>query len=503
MANSTDGARLARVTSGCSGLEVNMEKPAVRSRTRTRIDSPLPIPPNFDLQKLRLFIDYVVPEDLKPPRRELRKHGERNLKGIEASVRENGFIVPILIDKSRRIISGYGRWLAAKNIGCEAVPIIEVSHLTEEQIRIFTISDNKLAETSEWNLDELRVEFQELSAIGLDLDMDLNLELTGFRTTEIDNLLSEAADKSSERGSPEDDVPELARTAVARAGNVWELGPHRLICGSSLELETFERLLGEERAQMIFSDAPYNVPATMIGGLGKRQHADFAMASGEMSPSQFTDFLGGAFTLLAQFSVDGSIHFQCMDWRHMREMLDAGYQAYSELKNLIVWKKHSAGMGSFYRSHHELVFAWKNGTAPHINNFGLGDTGRYRTNIWEYRGNAGFHKERDSELACHATVKPWSMVADAIRDCSKRGGIVLDPFAGSGTTLIAAERTGRKARLIELDTLYCDVTIRRWQKLTGKQAVLVETGDTFDELERVTHCDDENASCCSLDEEAA
>jgi len=164
-------------------------------------------------------------------------------------------------------------------------------------------------------------------------------------------------------------------------------------------------------------------------------------------------------------------------------MLDAGYRAYTQLKNLIVWKKHSAGMGTFYRSQHELIFVWKNGTAPHINNFGLGDTGRYRTNVWEYQGNSGFHKDRNAELATHPTVKPWLMVADAIRDCSKRGGIVLDPFGGAGTTLIAAERTGRKARLIELDPLYCDVTIRRWQTFTGKNAVHVASGQSFGEME--------------------
>jgi hypothetical protein len=198
---------------------------------------------------------------------------------------------------------------------------------------------------------------------------------------------------------------------------------------------------------------------------------------------EFTGFLRTSFDLLARFSIDGSIHFQCMDHRHLREMLKAGYGVYSELKNLVVWKKHSAGMGSFYRSQHELVFVWKNGTAAHINNFGLGETGRHRSNVWEYRGNAGFHSERDDELACHATVKPWSMVADAIRDCSEPGGIILDPFGGSGTTLIAAERTRRRARLVELDPLYCDVTVRRWERLTGKDAVLSTTGETFRQLE--------------------
>ncbi len=203
------------------------------------------------------------------------------------------------------------------------------------------------------------------------------------------------------------------------------------------------------------------------------------MAAGEMSQAEFTAFLSTSFKRLAEYSEDGSIHFQCMDWRHAGEMIAAGVQEYTELKNLVVWAKPSAGMGSFYRSQHELIFVWKNGIAPHVNNFGLGETGRYRSNLWSYQGNSGFHRDRNEELASHPTVKPWSLVADAIRDCSKRGAIVLDPFGGSGTTLIAAERTRRKARLIELDPLYCDVTIRRWEMLTADEAVLVATGQTF------------------------
>ncbi|HWH22820.1 MAG TPA: DNA methyltransferase [Allosphingosinicella sp.] len=428
---------------------------------------------------------------MKEPFRKLRQHSKRSQKALEVAIREQGFLSPIVVDCERRILAGYGRWLAAKSIGLEKVPIIEASHLNDEQRRTFAIGDNQLASLSSWDLEELRVELTELS-----FNHNLDLEITGLTTSEIDRILTAVPRSAPEGEESDEDIPEVQAEAITRAGQKWQLGSHRLVCGSSLEQQTYEELMGAERAQIVFGDSPYNVPASMISGLGKHRHADFKMAAGEKSPAEFTDFLATAFGLCATFSVDGSIHYQCMDWRHMGEMLEAGNRAYSELKNLVVWKKHSAGMGSFYRSHHELVFVWKNGTEPHINNFGLGDTGRYRTNVVDYPGNAGFHKDRDEELASHATVKPWSMVADFLRDCSKRGGIVLDPFGGSGTTLIAAERTGRRARLIELDPLYCDVTVRRWQKLTGREAILVETGETFAEVEeRVLEGSQEDADC--------
>ena len=459
-----------------------MNKPIVRKRERT-VRSTVPSVDELLVGSICACTSNIAALAISSRRGvALRAHGKANLTAIEASIKEHGFLVPILVDNAGRIIAGHGRWLAATNLGLPSVPVICVSHLTEEQIRLFTLADNKVAEKSKWDPDELRLELAELAE--LNLTLDLNIELSGFTTTEIDNILAFSMEDSKEKGEGDDEhAPEVQKIAICKAGDVWTMGAHKLVCGSSLEASTFELLLGDERSQMVFSDAPYNVPASMISGLGKHKHSDFQMASGEMAPPEFTQFLFTAFENCAAFSIDGSIHYQCMDWRHMREMLDAGYRAYTELKNLVIYKKHSAGMGTFYRSQHELIFVWKSGTAPHINNFGLGDTGRYRSNVWEYKGNCGFHKERDAELAAHATVKPWGMVADAIRDCSKRGGIILDPFGGSGTTLIAAERTGRKARLVELDPLYCDVTIRRWQALTGKDAIHAESGQTFAELE--------------------
>jgi DNA modification methylase len=266
-------------------------------------------------------------------------------------------------------------------------------------------------------------------------------------------------------------------------GDVWVLGRHRLVCGDARDIDTYQRLLKDEKADLLFTDPPYNVPINgHVSGLGKHKHREFAFASGEMSRLDFTTFLTVTLGCASTTLRDGAIAYVCMDWRHMRELLDAGGLIFSELKNVCVWNKTNAGMGSFYRSKHELVFVFKSGTAPHVNNFGLGDKGRYRTNVWDHPGISSRSATRDAELAMHPTVKPVRLVQDAIEDCSHRNGIILDCFAGSGTTLIAAERSGRRARLIEYDPLYCDTIIRRFEKLTGKRASLGEGGPNFESV---------------------
>jgi DNA modification methylase len=239
--------------------------------------------------------------------------------------------------------------------------------------------------------------------------------------------------------------------------------------------------MGRERATMVFTDPPYNLQIKSIQGRGKIKHREFAEASGEMSPQQFTSFLADTLGLAAKYSADGAISFVCMDWRHMGEMLEAGSQVYGDLKNLIVWTKTNAGQGTFYRSQHELIFVFKNGGAPHVNNFELGQHGRYRTNVWSYAGVNTFRTGRMSELATHPTVKPVAMVVDAIKDCSRRGDIVLDVFMGAGTTILAAERVGRRGFGLEIDPPYADAAVRRWQNFTKGDAILTETGQTFDE----------------------
>lgn len=264
-----------------------------------------------------------------------------------------------------------------------------------------------------------------------------------------------------------------------KKNELWKLGEHLLYCGDALQEQSYQVLMGKEKAQIIFCDPPYNVK--IKGNVTKRKHhAEFAEASGEMSKDEFTQFLKNAFSLQAKYSIDGSIHFQCMDWRHIEEITAAGAEVYSSLKNICVWDKGTAGMGSLYRSQHEFVFVFKNGTAPHINNVELGKHGRYRTNVWKYPGMHACNPQAKILTRLHPTVKPTAMIMDAIFDCSATGGIILDSFGGSGSTLIAAERTKRNARLIELDPHYCDVILYRWEKLTGKQAKLVNKGDNHE-----------------------
>lgn len=266
-------------------------------------------------------------------------------------------------------------------------------------------------------------------------------------------------------------------------GDLWELGRHRLLCGDTRQADDMGRLMADGRADLVFTDPPYNVAIDgNVCGLGSVKHREFAFASGEMSEGQFTDFLTNTLSNISRVMRDGAIAFVCMDWRHMGELITAGSAAFTELKNLVVWNKTNGGMGAFYRSKHELVFVFKQGTSEHTNSFGLGETGRYRTNVWDYAGISSIGAGRAEELAMHPTVKPVALIADAIRDCSRRGEIVLDGFGGSGSTLIAAEKTGRCARLIEYDPLYCDTIIRRWEARTGKRARLAASREGFDDV---------------------
>ena len=264
----------------------------------------------------------------------------------------------------------------------------------------------------------------------------------------------------------------------------WILGDHRIFCGDARRRESFDILLSGEVAKLVFIDPPYNVKIRgHVSGKGRVKHREFMHASGEKTSAQFTKFLEESLSALAEHSIDGAIHFICSDWRHLDEMLAAGRRTYRELKNLVVWNKTNAGMGSFYRSQHELIFVWKNGRGKHVNNIELGRHGRNRSNVWTYAGVNAFGRERLDELGMHPTVKPVALVADAIRDCSRRGDVVLDSFAASGTTLIACERTQRKGRLIELDPVYCDQIVHRWQKLTGEMALHGHTGQPFDKTQ--------------------
>lgn len=412
------------------------------------------------------------PGDLSPAKRNARTHSQKQIAQLAASIRQFGFTNPVLTDERGRIVAGHGRVEAAKSLGLALVPTLPLAHLSEADARAYALADNRLAEKSGWDDDLLRIELSELEAI-----VDFDLDLTGFSTGEIDVLLEPVSKDESLNEAPE---PKRSTAAVQR-GDLWLLGEHKLLCGDAREPADFARLMGDERARMVFSDPPYNVPIDgFVGGLGAVKHQEFAMAAGEMSPAQFTDFLATAFENAAAVSMDGAVHYQCMDWRHVEEMMDAGRRVYSQLLNLCVWSKESAGMGTFYRSQHELVFVWKVGDAPHLNLVELGKHGRYRTNVWNCRGVR--KTGRRSELELHPTVKPVPLIVDAIKDASKRGELVLDCFGGSGSTLIAAERARRRARLIEYEPGYCEVTIRRWEAQTDKQAILAATGESFSEV---------------------
>ena len=425
-----------------------------------------------------LAVTNLPVSELKPYSRNARTHSKKQVGQVAASIQSFGFNVPILVDEEQTVLAGHARLEAAKKLGLDTVPCVRLSHMSKAQKKAFILADNRLALNAGWDEETLSLELKDL----IDLDKDFEIGVTGFSVAEIDGLVEGI--RFEEPGNPKDDrLPEVTDVAVTRPGDLWLLGPHRLLCGSALSPEDCSRLMGGMKAQFVITDPPYNVPITgHVSGLGKVRHREFAAASGEMTADQFTAFLETAFRNLAANSTDGSIHMVFMDWRHMAEVQAAGGSVYSELKNLIVWVKDNGGMGSFYRSRHELIFVFKNGTAPHVNSFELGQHGRYRTNVWTYKGMNSFGGKRNDELGLHPTVKPVALLADAIKDVSTRGSIVLDLFGGSGSTLIAAHKTGRRGYLMELDPLYCDRSLRRWENFAKDDAVLEGTGQTFAEV---------------------
>lgn len=408
---------------------------------------------------------------LKPWPRNPRTHSKKQIAQIAASIQEFGFTNPVLIDDDRVILAGHGRVLAAQSLGWTDAPCLRLSQLSPAQKRAYVIADNKLALNAGWDEELLAEEFKALLLETPELDIGI----TGFTAAEIDRAIEGIA--IEEPSDPREDRPPSTAAARCRLGDVWQLGPHRLVCGDARDPAVFDLLMGGERARMVFTDPPYNVPiAGHVCGLGKVRHGEFLHASGEMNSAQFTEFLQSAFASLARVSMNGAIHYLCMDWRHIGELTAAGLGVYSELKNLIVWAKDNGGMGTFYRSRHELIFAYKVGDAPHLNTFELGQHGRYRTNVWDYKGVNSFKAGRAEELALHPTVKPVQMIADAIKDVSRRGEIVLDGFGGSGSTLIAAHKTGRRGYLIELNPLYCDRILARWEAYAHDEAERVVCG---------------------------
>jgi DNA modification methylase len=423
-----------------------------------------------------LKVIYLPTTSLKPHPQNPRVHSDKQVHQIAQSIEAFGFNVPILLDDRQNVVAGHGRLLAAQKLGWTTVPVIKLNHLTESQYKAFLIADNRLTENSSWDDRLLGEQLKVLS----ELDLDFDLEVIGFETAEIDVLIDGFGTISEP--DPDDRLPTIETSAISVSGDLWQLGKHRVLCGNSLVSEDYELLMDGAKAKLVITDPPYNVAIDgHASGLGKVHHREFRMASGEMSAEEFTEFLRKAMTLSRHASQPGSLAYYFMDWRHMRQILAAGLDVYGELMNLCIWAKNNGGMGSFYRSAHELIFLFKNGGASHRNNIQLGKFGRYRTNVWNYPSANTFSRSgpEGDLLALHPTPKPVSLIADAIKDSTVRGGLVLDPFLGSGTAVIAAERSGRVCYGLELDPLYVDAVIRRWQRHTKREAVHVESGESF------------------------
>jgi DNA modification methylase len=425
-----------------------------------------------------LSVVYLEIQQLNPYPRNARTHSKRQIRQIADSIGAFGFTNPVLVDRSATIVAGHGRVAAAKLLGMKKVPTICLENLNEGQIRAYILADNKLAEKAGWDNSILAIELQHLTSI----DLGFDVSLTGFEIGEIDLIL-----KESKAEEDEEEPVEISRgPALTRPGDVWLLGSHRLMCGDALDESSYAALMNDQMADVVFTDPPYNVRIDgNVCGKGAIRHREFAMASGEMSEAEFISFLNKALSLLGRHSEMGSVHYICMDWRHAGEVLTAGKQTYDTFLNLCVWAKDNGGMGSFYRSQHELVFVFRKGLESHRNNIQLGKFGRNRTNIWRYPGVNTLSRSGDEGnlLALHPTVKPVAMIADAILDCSAPGDIVLDNFAGVGSTILAAERVGRTCYAIEIDSVFVDTAIKRWEKQTGRRAVHAVSGQIFEHVE--------------------
>jgi DNA modification methylase len=422
-----------------------------------------------------LHVIYRSIDTLTPYRGNARTHNRAQIRKLRDSIQAFGFVNPVLINTAGTIVAGHGRVQAANLLGMKEVPTICLENLTPDQIRAYVIADNRLAEDAGWDEQILKIELQHLISLP-----NIDVSITGFEVTEIDLIIGSAAAED-----PDDQLPEEAAEVITKPGDLWCLGRHRIYCGDARIASSFSALMEDRRAAVVFLDPPYNVPMDgHASGNGRIHHAEFAMASGEMSEAEFTEFLATSLSHLANWSTDGSIHFVAMDWRHMSELLAAGKRVYDSLLNLCVWNKNNGGVGSFYRSQHELIFVFKSGPGPYRNNVQLGKFGRNRTNSWSYPGANTLSRmgEEGNVLAMHPTVKPVALIADALLDCSTRGEIVLDSFLGSGSTLLAAERVGRICHAMEIEDRYVDLAIRRWQQLTGERAYHSKTGVLFDHL---------------------
>ena len=421
----------------------------------------------------------IAIKTLKPNRRNAHTHSKKQISQIAESIRQFGFVVPIIADETWRILCGHGRHQAGMQLGLTLVPVVQVCGLSAARKRALALADNKIAANAGWDRELLASELAELSRLLIEDDLDI--AITGFDAPEIDQL---TADFEEDPADPADTLDPAWGTApsVTKLGDFWHLDQHRLLCADARRESDLALLMGGRQAAMAFMDPPYNVAVRDIVGRGRIKHGEFVMGSGELSRGEFVEFLKNTLGKAAAVSRDGAVHFVCMDWRHIGQLLEAGEEVYGATLNLAVWVKSNAGQGSFYRSQHELIAVFRVGDRPSLNNIELGRHGRNRSNVWHYQGANTFRAGRLDDLKAHPTVKPVALVADAMKDCTRRGDIVIDTFCGSGTTILAAERVGRHARAIEIEPRFVDVAIRRWQAFTRRDAIHAESGLTFDEL---------------------
>lgn len=414
-------------------------------------------------------------DDLKPFERNARKHSRAQIKKIAASIEKFGFINPVLVDGGNRIVAGHGRVEAARFLGRDTVPTLSVEHLSDDELRAYVIADNRLAELAEWDRGILAIELQHL----VNVDVNVDVALTGFDTPEIDILIGNTDDAVDN----EPDTPEPPNRPVSRSGDLWSVGRHLILCGDARSSADVKALTDGQPISLLVTDVPYNVKVSgHVSGKGRARHPEFAMASGEMSSVEFEAFLKSVLETGSQVMGPGALAYLWIDWRHLPEMLAAGNTTFGPLHNLGVWVKTNAGMGSHYRSQHELCCIFKHGKDTHVNNVQLGAMGRYRSNVWIKPGANSFRRGRDRDLADHPTVKPTGLIADIILDSSNPNDVVLDHFLGSGSTLLACEKTGRIGRGLEIDPRYVDVALRRLSLATGIGPTLVQTRQSFDEV---------------------
>jgi DNA modification methylase len=414
-------------------------------------------------------------ERIKPYAAQARVHNKRQIKKIKKLIRHYGQVIPILIDREGVIVDGHAVWQAMRELGSGEIAAIVVANRTEPEIKALRLALNRIPRDAAWENERLRDELEQL------VNLSFDLELTGFDAVEIDQLFEVDVPKLNiaEEG---EQLPIPHGPAITAVGDIWACGCHHIGCGDAHDQAFVDKISKGLRAQMCFIDPPYNVPiAGFASGKGRARHREFVKAVGELNTDQFIAFLAESLAVLRQSACDGALIFACMDWRHVYELLAAGRQCDLELINICIWAKPNAGMGSLYRSQHELVCVFRAGSTRHTNNVELGRHGRNRSNLWTYRGLNSFGANREELLASHPTVKPVLMIADAIRDVTKRGDPVLDTFLGSGSTVMAAQETGRVGIGMDLDPLYVDVAVRRWQTHTRCDAIHAETGEYFDD----------------------